>query len=140
MSLISRFFRKAPLPSSAPQKQPEYGDAVDPEPSVPDRASVAEEEEAALQAAIAAHDTEAIARLVVEGTFTKVRQMAARAVEDPATLRQLIRDVRGGNDKSVYKILTDKRDALLARERELEQFQAEIIAVSAAIERHSLRT
>jgi len=100
---------------------------------------VAEEEEAALQAAIAAHDTEAVARLVVEGTFTKVRQLAARAIEDPATLRQLIRNIRGGNDKSVYKILTDKRDALLAVARKLEQLQAEISAVSAAIERHSVR-
>src|SRR5258706_7974200 len=139
MSLISRFFRKAPLPSSAPQKQPEYGDAVDPEPSVPDRASVAEEEEAALQAAIAAHDTEAVARLVVEGTFTKVRQLAARSFEDPATTRQHIRNIRGGNEKSVYKILTDKRDARLAVARKLEQLQAEISAVSAAIERHSVR-
>ncbi len=106
---------------------------------MPDRASVAEEEEAALQAAIAAHDTEAVARLVVEGTFTKVRQLAARAIEDPATLRQLIRNIRGGNDKSVYKILTDKRDALLAVARKLEQLQAEISAVSATIERHSVR-
>jgi hypothetical protein len=139
MSLISRFFRKAPLPSSAPEKPPENTDAVDPGPSAPDRASVADEEEAALRAAIDARDAEAVARLVVEGTFTKVRQLAAHAIEDPATLRQLIRNIRGGNDKSVYKILTDKRDALLAAERKLEQLQAEISAVSAAIERHSVR-
>src|SRR5258708_40338720 len=132
MSLISRFFRKAPLPSSAPQKQPEYGDAVDPEPSVPDRASVAEEEEAALQAAIAAHDTEAVARLVVEGTFTKVRQLAARAIEDPATLRKLIRIIRVGNDNRVYKILTEQRDVQLAVELKLHILQVETITALTA--------
>ena len=139
MSLFSSLFRKAPLPSAAPEKPPENSDSADPETSVPDRSSVAEQEEAALQAAIDGGDTEAIARLVVEGTFTKVRQLAALAIEDPAMLRQLIRSVRGGNDKSVYKILTDKRDTLLAAARKLDQLQAEISAVSAAIERHSVR-
>src|SRR5712671_3861616 len=81
-----------------------------------------------------------IARLVIEGTSTKIRQMAARAIEDPATLRQLIRDVRGGKDKSVYKILTSKRDLLLEQERKLEQLRAEIQAAQAALERHSLRS
>jgi hypothetical protein len=80
-----------------------------------------------------------VARLVVEGSSTKVRQMAAQAVEDPAVLRQLIRDVRGGNDKSVYRILTSKRDALLEQERKIEALRAEINAVAAAIERHSRR-
>jgi hypothetical protein len=140
MSLFSRFFRRAPLPAAAPEKPPENADPVDSGPRVPDRALVAEREEEALKAAIDGHDTETIARLVVEGTFTKVRQLAARAIDDPETLRQLIRDVRGGNDKRVYQILTDKRDVLLARARGLEQLQAEISAASAAIEQHSRRT
>ncbi|MDB6090712.1 MAG: hypothetical protein JWN85_3496 [Gammaproteobacteria bacterium] len=136
MSLFSRFFRKAPLPSAAPEKPPENADAG---PSVPDRARVAEQEEEALKAAIDGRDAATIARLVVEGTSTKVRQLAAQAIEDPARLRQLIREVRGGNDKGVYKILTSKRDALLVQARRLEQLNAEISAVSAAIERHSHR-
>ncbi len=140
MSLFSRFFRNAPPLTAAPATPSENVDAVDPEPTVPDLALVADQEEEALKAAIDDHDIEAIARLVVEGTFTKVRQLAARAIEDPVKLRQLIRDVRGGNDKSVYKILADKRDALLVRAREIEQLRAEISAVSAAIERHSLRS
>jgi Domain of Unknown Function (DUF349) len=139
MSLFSRFFRKAPLRSSAPEKLPENAAAADPGPSVPDHAFVAAREEEALRAAVDDHDAETIARLVVEGTSTKVRQLAAQAIEDPVRLRQLIRDVRGGNDKSVYKILTSKRDALLAQARRLEQLQAEISAVAAAIERHSHR-
>src|SRR5712671_5971422 len=80
-----------------------------------------------------------IARLVIEGTSTKIRQQAAHAIEDPATLRQLIRDARGGNDKSVYKILTSKRDVLLEQTRKLEHLRAGIAAVAAALERHSQR-
>src|SRR3546814_14911566 len=65
--------------------------------------------------------------------------MAAEAIEDPDLLRQLIRDVRGGNDKGVYKILTSKRDVLLEQARKLAQMQAEIKAASEAPERHSQR-
>jgi hypothetical protein len=106
---------------------------------VPDRARVAATDEETLKAAIAGHDVPTIARLVLEGTSTKVRQMAARAIEDPVRLRQLIRDARGGKDKSVYKILMSKRDALLEQERKLEQLHAEIGVVTAAVERHSQR-
>jgi hypothetical protein len=139
MSLFSRLFRKAPPPALAPEKPPENADTVGPEQSIPDRALVAAREEETLKAAIDGHDGQTIARLVVEGTSTKVRQLAAQAIEDPVQLRQLIKDVRGGNDKSVYKILARKRDALLAQARRLEQLEAEIGAVSTAIERHSHR-
>jgi len=92
-----------------------------------------------LRAAIDARDVQAVARLVVAGTSTKVRQAAAEAIEDPDVLRQLIRDVRGGNDKNVYKVLTSKRDAQLEQARKLEQLQAGINEASAALERHSQR-
>ncbi len=92
-----------------------------------------------MQSAIDAGEVQAVARLVVAGTSTKVRQAAAHAIEDPDVLRQLIRDVRGGNDKSVYKVLTSKRDVLLEQTRKLEQLRAEIDAASSALERHSER-
>src|ERR1700676_2037873 len=145
MSLFSRFFRKAPSPSlpvpppSSQERISEDADVLSGQ-RMPDRSRVAASEEETLKAAIDSHDGPTIARLVIEGTSTKVRQMAARAVEDPVMLRQLIRDVRGGNDKSVYKILTSKRDVLLEQERKLEQLQAEIGAASASLERHSHRT
>src|SRR5882724_3736254 len=143
MSLFSRLFGKAP-PSSAPpvspQEPPRNGEVVPSARSVPDRTQVAITEEETLKAAIGAHEGATIARLVIEGTSTRVRQLAARAVEDPEMLRQLIRDVRGGKDKSVYKILTSKRDLLLEQERKLEQLRAEIQAAQAALERHSLRS
>lgn len=80
-----------------------------------------------------------MARLVVAGTSTKIRQSAAQAIEDPDLLRQLIRDVRGGNDKGVYKILTSRRDALLEQTRKVEQLRTEIDAAAVAIERHGQR-
>src|SRR5882724_8300882 len=114
MSLFSRFFRKAP-PSPAVPEAPARPVAK-PEVVVravpaPDRALAAAREEASLQAAIERNDAETVSRLVMAGTSTKIRQLAAQAIEDPAQLRELIREVRGGNDKSVYKILTAKRDA-----------------------------
>ncbi len=144
MSFFSRLFRKAsslsPASVSAPRSAPSEtaGQAL-PKPSATDRAVAAAAEEATLQSAIDAGDVQAVARLVVAGASTKVRQRAAQAIDDPDVLRQLIRDVRGGNDNGVYKILTSKRDALLEKARELEQLQAEISAASADLERHSQR-
>lgn len=145
MSLFSRF-RKAP-PPSVPDKpretsrensmQPAAPKA--PAPTGPDPALLAAQEEGALKAALASGDTAAVAKLVIEGSSTKIRQAAAEAIEDPAQIRQLIRDARGGKDKSVYKILTRKRDALLAHEREIEHLRAEASAAAAALERHSHR-
>src|SRR5581483_1984830 len=103
MSFLSQLFRKAPAPSPDPAP-------VQAEPTAADRAQAAAAEESALRSAIDARDVQAVARFVVAGTSTKVRQAAAHAIEDPEVLRQLIRDVRGGNDKSVYKVLTAKRD------------------------------
>jgi Domain of Unknown Function (DUF349) len=140
MSFFSRFFRKAPPSPPAPEKprRPSDSPAVASPPPL-ERARVAAREEEALKAAIENTDGETIARFVVTGTSTKVRQLAAQAIEDPVRLRELIREVRGGNDKSVYKILTTKRDALLVQERKTEHLHTEISAVSAAIERHSHR-
>ncbi|MGH8460640.1 MAG: DUF349 domain-containing protein [Stenotrophobium sp.] len=134
MSLFSRLFRKAPPLSPVPAStlQAAASDKAD-------KALVAAAEESALQAAIDARDVQAVARLVVAATSTKVRQTAAQAIEDPDILRQLIRDVRGGNDKSVYKILTSKRDLLLDQTRKLEHLRAEINAAAGDLERHSHR-
>ena len=141
MSLFSRF-RKAP-PPSIPEKPPENSMQPAapnaPMPAGPDPALLAAQEEGTLKAALASGDSTTVARLVIEGSSTKIRQAAAEAIEDPAQIRQLIRDARGGKDKSVYKILTRKRDALLAQEREVEHLRAEANATAAALDRHSHR-
>ncbi|MGQ0528911.1 MAG: DUF349 domain-containing protein [Panacagrimonas sp.] len=144
MSLLSRFFRKPVSQSTRPASasQPAASKAGDKSPHKPgtaDRALAAFAEEKALRSAIDAQDVQAVARLVVAGTSTQIRQAAAAAIEDPDVLRQLIRDVRGGNDKHVYKILTSRRDGLLEQARKQVQVQAEIQAVSEALERHSRR-
>jgi hypothetical protein len=139
MSLFSRF-RKAPPPSEKSRESVmEPAAPKAPAPTGPDPALLAAQEEGALQTAIASGDGATVAKLVIEGASTKIRQMAAEAIDDPAQIRQLIRDARGGKDKSVYKILTRKRDALLAHEREIEHLRAEASAAAAALEKHSQR-
>src|SRR5213082_550518 len=139
MSLLSRLFRRQP-PTPAPQ--PEQAPAAE-QPPPPDPAALAAqraaEEEEALTAAIAAADQAALASLACTGFSTRIRQRAAQAIDDPARLHELIRATRGGKDKQVYRILTAKRDEVLAEQRSAERLEAEILAASAAIERHSLR-
>ena len=142
MSFFSRLFRKAPSSSPVPTSRPAPSPKADPaapKPGAAERAQAAAAEEQALQAAIAAGDFQAVARLVVSGTSTKLRQAAAHAIDDPDLLRQLIRDVRGGNDKSVYKVLTSKRDQQIEQARKLEQLRADIDAAARALDRHSQR-
>jgi hypothetical protein len=143
MSLFSRLFRKVsspPVSASAPRPAPsERAGKSRPKPSAADRALADHAEQRALQSAIDAGDVQAVARLVIAGSSNTVRRAAAHAIDDPDVLRQLIRDVRGGNDKNVYKILTSKRDALLEQNRKLEQLRTEISAVSESLERHSQR-
>lgn len=141
MSLFSRF-RKEPSGAEPVAPRENVPANVTPRPAVPagpDAALLAEQEEARLTEAIAAGDTPTVAGLVIEGTSTKIRQRAAEAIDDPAQIRELVRAARGGKDNSVYKILTRKRDALLAHEREAQQLQAEVSAAAAAIEKHSHR-
>lgn len=144
MSLFSRMFRKGPSLSPAPAHAPgsapsKTADNTAPKPIAADRALAAAAEERALQAAIDARDVQAVARLVVAGASTQIRQAAAGAIDDPDVLRHLIREVRGGNDKNVYKVLTSKRDALLDRARKQEQLQTEINGAAEDLERHSRR-
>lgn len=142
MSLLSRWFRKAPSQSPAPSSAASTGPHENAEPALQkraaaDRALAAAAEEKVLQVALDSRDVQTVARLVVAGASTRVRQTAAQAIDDPELLRQLLREVRGGSDKNVYKILAAKRDALSTQNREREQLRAEIEAAAGAIERHS---
>jgi hypothetical protein len=79
------------------------------------------EEEAGVSQAIAAGDMAEVGKWVLEGSSTRIRQMAARSITDADQLRELIRATRHGNDKTVHRILTDKRDELLAEVRRTQQ-------------------
>ena len=133
MSLISRLFGKSrPAPvAPAASSHPTPAES----PPKPDPAARAREEEAAVARAIAESDTAAIGRWVLEGSSTRIRQLAAQAVTDPHQLRELVRLTRG-KDKNAHRILATRRDALLAEERAAQQLQAEIDAAAAAIAGH----
>jgi DNA repair protein SbcC/Rad50 len=79
-----------------------------------------------------------MARLVTEGPASRIRQLAAQSISDPAELKGLLRQLRG-KDKSVYKIIKQKCDALRAEEQRLAQIQKDIIAACESLERHSHR-
>jgi hypothetical protein len=79
-----------------------------------------------------------VAQLVVQGPSSRLRQLAAALVEEPAQIRQLMKQVRS-KDKSVYKILKQKCDALSAKERQAAALANEVGAIRAALERHSHR-
>lgn len=131
MSIIKRIFGKTQADPPAPATGAP-APSVPPAPR-PDPVALAREEEARVSQAIAAGDAAAVARWVLEASSTRVRQLAARAVQDPGQLRELIRATRGGNDKNVYRILTATRDRLLAAERAEQQLRAELDATAAAI-------
>src|SRR5882757_1839522 len=91
------------------------------------------------QALASIHDPEQLAQLVVEGPSSRLRQLAAERVHDPAQLRQLLQQVRN-KDKSVYKILKQKCDALNAEDRKAQENKNEIEALCASLERLGDRT
>jgi hypothetical protein len=84
-------------------------------------------------------DPELLAQLVLEGSSSRLRQMAAELVHEPVQLRQLLLNVRN-KDKSVYKILKQKCDALNAADRRAAEIRDEILEACVALERHSQRT
>jgi hypothetical protein len=92
-----------------------------------------------LPAAVATiDDPQQLARLAVDGASSRLRQLAAQAIEDPGQLRELLKQVRH-RDKSVYKIVKQKCDALNAADRKTAEWAAEVSAVIASLERHSER-
>src|SRR5882724_10731589 len=83
-------------------------------------------------------DPQRVASLVVEGSSSRIRQLAAQGIEDPAELTRLLKQVRG-KDKSVYKIIKQKCDVLRAEEQRIAQIASDVAALCASLERHSHR-
>jgi hypothetical protein len=134
MSVFSRILGR-PTPAA---DRPQAGEPATPAPAPPrpDPAARIREEEAGLSQAIAAGDMAAVGRWVLEGSSTQVRQAAARSIVDLEQLHELIRATRHGKDKSVYRILTSGRDALLAEDRRARQLDADLDATAAGVARH----
>src|SRR5258706_1551887 len=83
-------------------------------------------------------DPAQIAELVVDGSSSRVRQLAAETVQDQEQLRALLNRVRG-KDNTVYRILKQKRDAANAASRQAAQLLEDVGVVCAALERHCQR-
>jgi hypothetical protein len=90
------------------------------------------------QALATIDDPSELVQLVLRSPSSRVRQLAAERITDPKQLRDTLKQVRD-KDKSVYKILKQKCDVLNAEERKAAAIAAEIEAVCASLERHSLR-
>jgi len=78
------------------------------------------------------------ARLAIEASSSRVRQLAAQRVEDPADLKQLLKQARG-KDKNVYKIIKQKCDQLRAADQKSLSIESDVAAACASLERHSHR-
>ncbi len=90
------------------------------------------------QALAGIQDMHQLAHLVAESSSSRVRQMVAEMIQDPAQIRELIKQIRT-KDKVVYKILKHKIDALNADERKAVEVKEETAALCASLERHSNR-
>jgi DNA repair protein SbcC/Rad50 len=88
-----------------------------------------------LQQTVSTCDVALLAKLASEGASSKLRQLAAEAIEDPVYLKQVLKDARS-KDKNVYRIVKTKCDALHAQEKAAEETQIAIHALCLALERH----
>ncbi len=113
---------------SSPQRRPEMLSV----------AALCQDPERLGQALARIDDRAELAQLVVDGPSSRLRQMAAAAVDDPAQLHDLLKRVRD-KDKAVYRIIKQKCDALGAEERKAQEFSRESGALCAALERHSTK-
>jgi len=79
-----------------------------------------------------------LAQIVVDSPSSRLRQLAATAIEDPAQLAELLKQVRH-KDKTVYRIIQQKCDALTAVQRQAEDATREAGALCATLERHATK-
>jgi hypothetical protein len=90
------------------------------------------------QALASIGDPALVAQLAVLNPSSRLRQLAAEAVQDPVQLKQLLKQVRS-KDKNVYKIIKRKCDALNAEERRAAQIASDVDSLCASLERHGHR-
>jgi hypothetical protein len=137
MKLIARLFGKTP---PSPPTLQEHVSTLNSGSEEEERAARVHPAQLIDEGSIASiSDPAQLAQLVVQGPSSRLRQLAAEHVYDPKQLRQLLPQVRN-KDKSVYKILKQKCDALNAADRKAQEIKNEIEALCASLERHTHRT
>lgn len=82
-------------------------------------------------------DPHQIAALVISGSSTRVRQLAAQRIEDADEADRLGRQMRD-RDKSVFRILKAKSDVRRAEQQRQAQLESDIVGACVALERFSL--
>lgn len=153
MNPLSRLFGKPPAPPSPPASEaPSPAPRIDALETAPVETVVnvalGDEDASVRQAAHqrlaqlfdegAIADPAVLATLALEGPSSRVRQAAASAIEEPAQLHELLPRVRG-KDKSVYKIIRQKCDALIAEQRRAEEYAREVATLCTSLEEHGAR-
>src|ERR1700722_9524317 len=133
MKLISRLFHKSPPSAPASGERIANEAALDTDEAA---LRVAPAHELPDAEALRRLDPSQVAQLILESPYSRLRQSTAEHDDDPALLRQLLKQVRG-KDKNVYKILKQKSDALHAEERRTAEIASEVEALCASLERHS---
>jgi Domain of Unknown Function (DUF349) len=91
------------------------------------------------QALSAIDDPRALSTLVMEGSSSRLRQAAAQRLQDPDELMQLLKLTRD-RDKSAYKIIKQKCDALHAEEERIAQIRSNVAVLCTSLEQHALRS
>ncbi len=91
-----------------------------------------------LPRALASIDETERRALVLEGSSSRIRQLAAHSVSDPVELRHLLKQLHG-KDKNVYKIIREKCDAFNAAEQTLEKARGEAVRACESLVRHAHR-
>jgi DNA repair protein SbcC/Rad50 len=85
------------------------------------------------QAVASIADPQQIVRLVLEGGTLPLRQAAARRIDDHEDVHRLLKQLQG-KDKSVYRILKDKRDAWRADVHKAEHIEQDIRTIYTSLE------
>ena len=129
---LTQLFRPAapePPPAPAAPALDEQPAATSTEPSA---ASAVDDNEIE-RTLDASSDPQQLAQLVLTGSPLRMRQLAAQRVTGREQLSHLLKQLQG-KDKSVYRILKDKRDALRAEEKQAAQLDEELRTLCAALE------
>jgi hypothetical protein len=91
-----------------------------------------------LPRALASIDEAERSPLVFGGSSSRIRQLAAQSISDPAELRLLLRQGHG-KDKNAYKIIREKCDALNAEQHTVEKARGDAIRACESLERQAHR-
>lgn len=85
------------------------------------------------QAVASVHDPQQIVRLALEGSSLRLRQLAAQRIDDREDVHRLLKQLQG-KDKTVYRILKDKRDAWRAEEHQAAHVEQDIRTIYSSLE------